>query len=452
MAHRSLLALLSWLEVLAPGLTRPGLSNAIILACGWILTRGKHAVTQALVETGVARRVHHERFHRFFSRGAWSPDKLGELVFAKIVAHLVDPDQPLDLILDDTLAKHRGPKIFGLDAHLDAVRSTKKVRMFAFGHSWVVLAVSVELPFSKRRWALPILFRLYQTVEGCKKRGVPYSKKTDLGREMVDMVARWAPNTKLRVLADSGYSNATLVKGCPGNITYIGAMRVDSVLTTVPGKYVRKPGQPGRPRIRGERLPKPFELAEDDSRPWKKVRVFIYGKRTLVYYKELVAQWYRVSGVAPLRVVIVKTNAGKIPYRVFFSTDAKMSTSRVLETYARRWGLEVCFRDLKQEFGFEDWQARKQRAVERACPFLGHCYSLLVLWFASLTDSERRAAELERPWYRTKQGYSFADVLRLARMTLSRPEVSDLLCDLADLGEIPRLGRKRTPRLRNRSG
>lgn len=452
MARRSVLALLSWLEALGPGLTKPGLCNAIIIACGWILTRGKHAVTQALVETGVSGRVHHERFHRFFSRGAWSPDDLGKLVFAKIIELRVEPDKPIELLLDDTLSKHRGPKIFGLDAHLDAVRSTKAVRMFAFGHVWVVLAVSVELPFSKRRWALPIAFRLYQTVKGCEKRGLPYKKKTELGREMVDMVAGWVPDAKLRVLADSAYANATLIKGRPSNVTFIGSMRTDSVLTTVPPKFVREPGRPGRPRVRGERLPKPFELAEDDDYRWKKTWVFIYGKRTLVHYKEVVAQWYRVSGIEPLRVVIVKTNAGKIPYRVFFSTDAKMSTSRILEAYARRWGIEVCFRDLKQEFGFEDCQARKQQAVERACPFLGYCYSLLVLWFASLTEEERLEAEVPRPWYPNKDSNSFADVLRVARKVLGQPGVSDLLCDLADLGEIPKRERGRSSRPRRPSG
>ncbi|EDM81565.1 transposase, IS4 [Plesiocystis pacifica SIR-1] len=377
---------------------------------------------------------------------------MGKLVFAKIVELLVDPDQPLELILDDTLSKHRGPKIFGLDAHLDAVRSTKTVRMFAFGHVWVVLAISVELPFSQRHWALPIAFRLYQTVKGCEKRGVPYKKKTELGRDMVDMVARWAPDIRFRVLADSAYANATLIKGRPSNVTFIGSMRTDSVLTAVPTKFVREPGRPGRPRLRGERLPKPFELAEDDTHRWKKTRVFIYGKPTLVHFKEVVAQWYRVSGIEPLRVVIVRTDAGKIPYRVFFSTDPKMSTSRILEAYSRRWAIEVCFRDLKQEFGFEDCQARKQNAVERTCPFLGYCYSLLVLWFASLTESERRAAEVERPWYRTKQNYSFADVLRAARLVLSQPGVSDLLCDLADLGEIPKRGRRSSSRLRGPSG
>jgi len=50
--------------------------------------------------------------------------------------------------------------VFGIGSHLDAVRSTKRQKIFSFGHRWVVLAVLVSVPFSPRSWALPVLFRL----------------------------------------------------------------------------------------------------------------------------------------------------------------------------------------------------------------------------------------------------------------------------------------------------
>jgi hypothetical protein len=43
-------------------------------------------------------------------------------------------------------ARHKGPRIFGLGTHLDAVRSTRKTKVFAFGHVGVVLAVAVPVP------------------------------------------------------------------------------------------------------------------------------------------------------------------------------------------------------------------------------------------------------------------------------------------------------------------
>jgi len=71
--------LLDVLNSLRWALTAPGFRNFVVLFVGWVQTQGVHAVTSALVETDVARRVHHERFHRFFSRGTWSPDEIGRL-------------------------------------------------------------------------------------------------------------------------------------------------------------------------------------------------------------------------------------------------------------------------------------------------------------------------------------------------------------------------------------
>ena len=68
---------LALLDVFRPALTQPSFAHLVTLMVGWVLTPGKHAVTEALVSTDVARRRHHEAYHRFFSRGTWSSDELG---------------------------------------------------------------------------------------------------------------------------------------------------------------------------------------------------------------------------------------------------------------------------------------------------------------------------------------------------------------------------------------
>ena len=72
---------------------------------------------------GVSGTLHHAAFHRFFSRARWSLDEVGRLLLLKLVA--LAPG-PLRLVLDDTLCTHKGPKVFGLGVHVDAVRSTRK--------------------------------------------------------------------------------------------------------------------------------------------------------------------------------------------------------------------------------------------------------------------------------------------------------------------------------------
>jgi hypothetical protein len=137
-----------WEDCFRPALTRPGFISLVVVLSGWVLTEGTHAVTAALVATDVARRRHWASFHRFFARGTWDPDVLGEHLFRRI---LRAQSCAVRVVLDDTLAVKKGPKIFGLGNHLDPVRSTKRQKLFAFGHCWVVLAVLVTVPFSRRR-------------------------------------------------------------------------------------------------------------------------------------------------------------------------------------------------------------------------------------------------------------------------------------------------------------
>src|SRR5437763_2037417 len=169
MAQDVLRTLMDLWEVFRPALTRPGFANLIVVAAGWIQTSGPHAVTQALVATGVAGRRHHEAFHRFFSRGTWSPDELGRLLF-EFLLKLLPRASAIRIVLDDTVAPKKGPHVFGIGTHLDAVRSSKKRRVFVFGHCWVVLAVLVQVPFSRRAWALPLLLRLYRNEKECIRK------------------------------------------------------------------------------------------------------------------------------------------------------------------------------------------------------------------------------------------------------------------------------------------
>lgn len=429
----ALCTLLLTMEVIQPAFTRPGFRNAWVVFAGWVMTMGTHAVTQSLVETDVARRVHHERFHRFFSRGTWDPDRVGRLLLERVVARLIGPDERIVLALDDTLAAKKGDAVWGIGSHLDAVRSTKKLRVFCFGHVWVVLAVVVSVPFSSRRWALPVLFRLYRNKKDCERRGQTYCKKTDLGREMVDLAVGWLGARNVDVVADSAYCNDTLMGGLKG-ANVIGAIRPDAVLTAAPTKAERK--KTGRRRVRGKLLPKPEELFDDARRPWQSLKATLYGRTTTVHYKTIVAQWYRGAGVQLGRIVIVRVDEGKLRMRVFFCADAERQVADILLTYSWRWAIEVCFKDLKQLLGFADSSARKQKAVERMAPFVGYAYTMLVLWFADGIWRTPLAAPPIRPWYSHRKHASFADILRAVQRVIQSADVLDPARDLDNLHQL----------------
>jgi hypothetical protein len=406
LAHDLLRTLLDALEIFRPALTRPGFDNLLVIFAGWVQSAGVHAVTQALVVTRVAGRRHHEAFHRFFSRGTWDPDEFGRRLFGW-AARLVPADHPIRIVVDDTLAPKKGPHVFGIGSHLDAVRSTRRFHVFCFGHCWVVLALLLPVPFSTRTWALPLLFRLYRNKKECAAKEHPYRKKTELAREMLDVFALWVGDRRVEATADVAYCNDTVTRGLPSHIVLIGAMRPDAVLTAPPPQ--RKGRRAGRPAVRGRLLPKPEVLARDADRPWESCRATLYGITRTVRYKTLCAQWYRACGPRLLRIVVVKVDTGALGLHVFFSMDREMTVRQILETYAERWAIEVCFRDLKQHLGFADSSARKRTAVERTAPFVGFIYTALVLWFAQGAHLNPLAAPPLRPWYTRKRTASFLD-------------------------------------------
>lgn len=430
-----------WEAVFAPALTRPAFANLFVMLVGWVLTEAPvHTITEALLATGVAGRVHHEAFHRLFSRGSWDPDAVGHWLVQRILM-LAGPGA-VRIVLDDTVAAKKGRHVFGLGTHVDAVRSTKLYRVFVFGHCWVVLAVLVHVPFSSRTWALPVLFRLYRNVEECKKNGAVYRKKTELGREMLDVFCRWVPDRRIELAADAAYCNDTITRGLPVRVVLFGAMRPDAVLTAPPPPRTGK----GRPRVRGDVLPKPEALARDMSVPWQTCEAHVYGRTTTMRYKTMCAQWYRACGARLLRIIVVETATGSLPFRVFFCTDATVDVRTIAETYAERWGIEVFFRDAKQLLGFADSPARKAGAVLRMAPFVGILYSALVLWFAEGASTSPLAAPPVRPWYTHKRDKTFADILRTARKVLRDVDVLDPASHFKNLANLKTVqGRPREP-------
>lgn len=431
-----------WEECFRYGLTRPGYNNLVVVLAGWLLTQGPHAITEALVATGVSGRRHWEAFHRLFSRGTWSPDVLGRNVFLRIERHL--GAETLRIVIDDTVTPKKGPKVFGLGCHIDAVRSTKRWRTFTFGHLWVVLAVVVRLPFSQRTWALPVLFRLYRNVAECERNQATYKRKTDLAREMLEVLLGWAGERRIELAADLAYCNDTVTRGLPERVVIFGAMRPDAVLTEVPSGAGGRKG--GRPRKRGQVLRKPQKLANDGRSPWQTTKAELYGQPRTVRYKTVVAQWYRATGTRILKIVVVECDSGSAAMRVFFSSDPSLDIATILETYSGRWGIEVFFRDAKQLLGFADSKSRKKEAVLRIAPVIGLLYSVLVLWFTDGRVRQQAGVLPERPWYPHKRGFAFTDILRAARRTLAGVDVLVPFSDSEHLREPlrpPKTTRKR---------
>src|SRR5215213_2067938 len=103
----------------------PSYRNFELLVVGWVHCLGRRTITAVALASGAVGRRHISVFHRFFSRANWALDDLGWVLFRLVVAWL-PADQPLYLILDDTLARKGGKGVALASMHHDPLLSTRR--------------------------------------------------------------------------------------------------------------------------------------------------------------------------------------------------------------------------------------------------------------------------------------------------------------------------------------
>jgi DDE superfamily endonuclease len=441
-----------------PCFTAPTYRLFCHVVAGWVHCAGRHTVTGVALAAGVVGERgwrHVSAFHRFFSRAAWCLDHLGLMVF-RLALRWVPAGESLVVVVDDTLARKRGKAIALGSMHHDPLLSSVRKAFASFGHVWVVLALWVPLPFGARGdpkgIALPLLFRLYvgskrgnrkdaASARAGGRRGTsgpryrraaaafpPAARrptKPGLAREEIALVARWAaafaPDRTVYVAGDTAYTNQTTMERRPANVEVVGRLRLDAALFGPPPP--RRPGQRGRPRTRGERLPTPQAMAATRTAhgTWHRLRLVLYGKTVAPLVFRGTALWYGALREEPVRFVVVRDPRGRRRDEAFFCTDLSASARFVLETFAKRWTLEVTFFDCKQSLGFEDPQNQTAHAVQRTAPFAALVYALVALWGAHEVAAGRAPRWVSRPWYRHKASLAFTDLLAAFRLASTCP-------------------------------
>jgi hypothetical protein len=258
-------------QPLAVAMTTPTFNNFLVILAGWVFAP-RHTVTTMLQAAGVAGVRHHSAFHRFFSQAKWSTDQVGLLVFGRIVKFL-DPREAVMLAVDDTLARKRGLKMFGATMHYDPQLSSRNKTITHWGHNWVVLCVIVKFPWwPDRPISLPVLFRLYLTKAKAKEHRRVYRTRTELAIEILAKLAHSQPERSFHLVCDSAYGGQTMLKSLPKNCHVTSRLLVNARLYEAPP--VHQPGQAGRPRVRGDKLPTPLAML---SQRCRRTELRLYG-------------------------------------------------------------------------------------------------------------------------------------------------------------------------------
>jgi DDE superfamily endonuclease len=411
----------SFTELLQPlscAMTCPTFDSLLTVLTGWVFAR-RRTVTGMILAAGAAVGAkHHSAYHRLFAAARWSLDELGLAVFG-LVLPLVG-DGVVLLAMDDTLARKRGLKVFGVGMHHDPLLSSRKKTITNWAHCWVVLGVVLQLPFcGDRYFCLPVLFRLYVPKKVAGKKRLAYRTKPQLVVRMLQLLCRRHPQRRFHAVGDSAYGGKSVLLHLPDNCDLTSRLTMDARLYDAPVNVKRRKG--GRPRKRGRRLPTPRQMLEGRCRH---LTLDVYGRKDTSRVAECVARCYAAPD-RPLKVVAVEPLTGGRKPQAFFSTCPADAAAGVLTRYACRWPIEVTNHDAKGQLGFEEPQGWTRRAVERTAPVAMLLYSLVVLWFAR--EGYRHYQPPPRPWYPGKAdgpaGASFADMLTTLRCQSAKQEV-----------------------------
>jgi hypothetical protein len=398
----------SFLDLLQPlscVMTTPTFDSFLTVVTGWVFAR-RRTLTGMILAADAVGSKHHSAYHRLFAAARWSLDELGLAVFALILSLL---GEGLILLgIDDTLARKRGLKVFGVGMHHDPLLSTRKTAITNWGHCWVVLGVICKLPFcGDRFFCLPILFRLYVPKKTADKKGLSYRTKPQLAVQMLQLLCGRFENRRFHAIGDSAYGGKSVLLHLPANCDLTSRLAMDARLYDAPVNVKRRKG--GRPRKRGTRLPTPEQMLAGRCRH---LTLDIYGRRDKSRVAECVARVHAAPD-RPLKVVAVEPLGGGRKSQAFFSTCAGDSIEQVLTRYASRWSLEVTNHDAKGQLGFEEPQGWTRRAVQRTAPTAMLLYTLVVVWFSR--EGHRHYRPPNRPWYVGKTQPSFADMLSTKR-------------------------------------
>jgi len=393
----------TWTDIIQqffPIFTAPGADIFVRLMTGWVLCATRRTITGILPFADPCFQHAHDAYHRFFPDCRWEINRLWEILTLLLVK-LFCPKGIVTLALDDTLFHHSGRKINGAGYWRDAVRSTRKSIVYAWGLNLVVLTLRIQPPWGGEPLGLPINMRLH------RKNGPTL---IELAEEMLNQLHQWLPQRLFLLVADGFY--ATLAGKQMPQTELVSRIQCNAKLFALPPKRRKKTR--GRPRKKGKRLASPQKMASYIHN-WQQIEFCRRGKtvKRLVYTRQVI--WYWVSH-QPLLLVISTDPLGKERDDFLFTTDLSMTAAEVLECYNDRWAIEDTFKNTKQFLGGQQPQTFKGKGPERAAALSLALYSMVWMWY--LRQKSRVRTFRVQPWYRQKATPSFADALRCLRREL----------------------------------
>lgn len=379
--------------------------RAQALSLSSLLCLGRHTVTGLLTTCGLEFEDWSADY-RLFSRTRLPMQEIFSVIRRAVLAQL-PPRAPLCVAIDDSLLRKTGIRIPGVAWRRDPLGPHFQTN---FVRAQRVLQLSADIPLAGgARRMVPISFlhapspdkpsskapaeehATYRKACRETRLSLRASEQIDALRTAVDADDPVDSPRPLFLFGDGGYTNSTILKTLPANTVFVGRIRCDAKLYSLPPQT---PGSKkrGRPLHYGAPAPTPEQVRADDSIPWQEVPISIAGVTHSMRVKVCRPLLWRAAGLQnTLQLVVIAPLAyrlrkgSKLLYRrpaFLIATDPQMDLRLLLEGYVRRWDIEVNFREEKTLLGVGQAQVRNPDSVDSIPAFQVAAYAMLLLSMA----------------------------------------------------------------------
>lgn len=410
-------AILSVLLPFSVLFSKPSWKKALTLLLGTLLCTGKRTVCSALRAMGLSSDPGFSKYHHLLNRSKWPLLQASKILFFMILA-LIPEGTPIVLSIDETLERRKGKKIKAKGYYRDAVRSSKSQLVKTSGLKWLVLSVSMKLPFCVRTLALPFL-SILEFSKKCdqveKRRHKTTLKWTN---QTIFQVRRWIGKTRSLILVgDGGFAAGDLALTCIRlGVTLVSRLKMNAALFDFPEE--RPQGKRGRTPLKGMKLKNFKQMLSMKELPWKEMEIVGYGgiKRIIRFVSDT-CMW-GADGVMPIpmRWLLVVDPTGILDPLPLMSTDPLLSVEDMIRLYIDRWSLEVTFEETREHLGVETQRQWSDKAIARSTPILMGLYSLVCLMACQL-EQEGSITPEKTAWHQ-KEHITFSDMMRAIRLLI----------------------------------
>ena len=355
--------LIAYLKDLCQALSKPNRVYLQSFIWALLLVEGRKCVTR-IAEACFFIDKSLSSFERFLSEYHWDLNEVIVSLVQLLLNELGDKFKIYGaylLAVDTILIAKASKKMAGVQKCKEHSSNPDRLG-YQIAHNWAVIALVSH--FYRRYISWPILCRLVSgkknpceyvaTEEGIRPADI-WDTAIALIFQMTSLLGgipiQGGP--AIRVVLDAYFSKAPFLNPMiKAGVGVISRLRNDAVGWDDPVYSGR-----GRPPKHGKKWKLANLLTEFIP---KSIEVQTYGKIGTVL---CVARDLRIRDVCKkVRVVVVEGVKNPV---LFVSTDLSLSAKAIIEIYSSRFSIEIAFRDLKQHFGFGDYQTTSTQGFFR---------------------------------------------------------------------------------------